>query len=200
MRRVTDSGRGLWRSRWAAIGAAVAVTVGAGGAIRFAAAASDTSTFVAVTPVRVLDTRTDVGLVGPLVSAVSQDLNGPATPRRPPDLTDSWYRPVATCGGDLNVRAAGLWHGPAATGFVSIPPARRRGHVDHRRRRRHPRHQLLRPERRRLEDRPTAPPPPAPPSPTRWSTPSATIGRHRRSHSAPTASPDRATRTSATTT
>ncbi len=53
----------------------VAVTAGAGGVIHLAAASSEPSTFVAITPVRVLDTRTDVGLVGPLVSAISQDLH-----------------------------------------------------------------------------------------------------------------------------
>ncbi len=46
----------LWRSRWAAIGAAVAVTLGAGG-LYSVRADSPPSAFVAITPVRVLDSR-----------------------------------------------------------------------------------------------------------------------------------------------
>jgi hypothetical protein len=52
-----------WRSRWAAIGAAVAVTLGAGGLIS-AGAASPDAAFVSIDPVRVLDTRIGVGLSG----------------------------------------------------------------------------------------------------------------------------------------
>lgn len=49
----------LTRSRWAAIGAAVAVTVGAGGVIpAVMAAENDTSAFTAVVPCRHSDTRT----------------------------------------------------------------------------------------------------------------------------------------------
>jgi hypothetical protein len=51
----------MMRSRWAAIGAAVAVTLGAGGMIGVSAA-SPPSTFVAIAPTRVLDTRFDIGL------------------------------------------------------------------------------------------------------------------------------------------
>ncbi len=50
------SGNRMWRSRWAAIGAAVAVSLGAGG-IFFAEAASPPSSVVLVAPVRILDTR-----------------------------------------------------------------------------------------------------------------------------------------------
>ena len=46
----------LSRSRWAAIGAAVAVTLGAGGLISVNAA-NDTSSLVPITPARILDTR-----------------------------------------------------------------------------------------------------------------------------------------------
>ena len=45
---------GLVRSRWAAIGAAVAVTLGAGGLISVGAS-NDTSSLVPITPTRVLD-------------------------------------------------------------------------------------------------------------------------------------------------
>ena len=63
----SDGRGGLWRSRWAAIGAAVAVTFGAGGLFAANAASPESST-VSIAPVRVLDTRTDVGLAGPFVS------------------------------------------------------------------------------------------------------------------------------------
>lgn len=63
-----------WRSRWAAIGAAVAVTLGAGGMVAVNAAPSAPSSFVSIDPTRVLDTRTDVGLPVPFVSGVAQKL------------------------------------------------------------------------------------------------------------------------------
>src|SRR3954454_22277345 len=48
------------RARWSAIGAAVAVSIGAGGLITFASAAGgSSSTFTVITPCRLLDTRSD---------------------------------------------------------------------------------------------------------------------------------------------
>src|SRR6476469_6756476 len=72
----------LWRSRWAAIGAAVAVSIGGGGLFVANAASGPTSSVVTIDPVRILDTRTDVGLPGPFVSPVSQKLQvtGAAVP------------------------------------------------------------------------------------------------------------------------
>jgi hypothetical protein len=49
--------RGLWRSRWAAIGAAVAVALGAGGVSIARAASAGSSSFVPITPCRIIDTR-----------------------------------------------------------------------------------------------------------------------------------------------
>ncbi|MEP7046713.1 MAG: hypothetical protein ABI949_08545 [Ilumatobacteraceae bacterium] len=55
----------LGRSRWAAIGAAVAVTLSAGGMfVANAASSGDASSFVPITPCRLLDTRPDTN-VGP---------------------------------------------------------------------------------------------------------------------------------------
>ena len=59
---------GVRRTRWAAIGAAVAVTLGAGGLLTASAASSTPSAFVAVVPVRVVDTRSGLGLGGALES------------------------------------------------------------------------------------------------------------------------------------
>jgi YVTN family beta-propeller protein len=54
----------LVRSRWAAVGAAVAVTLGAGGLVSVSADSGAQSVFTAVEPARVLDTRVAVGLAG----------------------------------------------------------------------------------------------------------------------------------------
>ncbi len=54
----------LVRSRWAAIGAAVAVSVGAGGLVATFAATSSPSSFVPITPCRIMDTRSS-GTIGP---------------------------------------------------------------------------------------------------------------------------------------
>ena len=61
----------LLRSRWAAIGAAVAVTLGAGGLISVGAS-NDTSSLVPITPTRVLDTRSG-DRVGSLDTAGASD-------------------------------------------------------------------------------------------------------------------------------
>ena len=55
--------RGLWRTRWAAVGAAVAVVAGAGG-IGFAHAAGEQPVSVAVAPCRLFDTRAGGDNVG----------------------------------------------------------------------------------------------------------------------------------------
>ncbi len=89
MGRIGESGRGLWRSRWAAVGAAVAVTMGAGGVISLAAASTPASSYVAITPVRVVDTRTDIGLTDPLSSATPKTSRSPAPSPPPPDYNSS---------------------------------------------------------------------------------------------------------------
>ena len=68
--------RSVMRSRWAAIGAAVAVSLGGGGVFLASAAPSAPSSVVTIDPVRILDTRdpVNVGLAGPFVSPVSQKL------------------------------------------------------------------------------------------------------------------------------
>ena len=99
--------RVLWRSRWAAIGAAVAVTFGGGGLLVANAASSPASSIVTVSPERILDTRTDIGLPGPFVSAVSQKLQ----------VTGAVV-PAASTGVLLNVTVVA----PSANGFLSIRP------------------------------------------------------------------------------
>lgn len=118
-------GRFVWRSRWAAFGAAVAVTLGAGGIhLTQAAPGPDEGTVVNVTPTRVLDTRdpTNLGLAGPFATQSSQKLQ----------ITGNV--PVAT-GGSATVVPAGATGvlmnvtavSPTANGFVSIRPGNATG-------------------------------------------------------------------------
>lgn len=106
----------LWRSRWAAIGAAVAVTFGAGGLFAASAASPESST-VAIEPVRILDTRTDVGLAGPFVSPVSQDLK--VTGSIPTATGAKTVVPGGATGVFLNLTPVSS----TAAGFISVRPA-----------------------------------------------------------------------------
>lgn len=110
---------GLWRSRWAAIGAAVAVSVGAGGLfVAQAAPGPSESTIVTVTPERILDTRdpVNVGLPGPFVSAVAQKLQ--VTGSVPTTTGTKVVVPLGATGVLLNVTPVS----PSADGFISIRP------------------------------------------------------------------------------
>ena len=109
----------LWRSRWAAIGAAVAVSLGAGGLFVAQAAPGTTeSTIVAVSPERILDTRdpVNVGLPGPFVSQVSQKLQ--VTGSIPTATGPKTVVPGGATGVLLNVTSVGS----TADGFISIRP------------------------------------------------------------------------------
>jgi hypothetical protein len=88
-----------------------------------AAVGPNESTVVPVTPVRVLDTRdpTNVGLPGPFVSAVSQDLT--ITGTIPTTTGDQAVVPVGATGVALNVTVVNS----TANGFLSIRPADARG-------------------------------------------------------------------------
>jgi len=99
--------RHLWRSRWAAIGAAVAVTFGGGGLFAVQAASGPASSVVTVTPDRILDTRTGVGLSGPFVSGVSRKLQ----------VTGAVV-PAGATGVLLHVTVVA----PSAAGFLSVRP------------------------------------------------------------------------------
>lgn len=110
-------GRG-WRSRWAAVGAAVAVTFGAGGLVAVHAAGGVDSTTVLTDPVRVLDSRdpVNVGLSGPFSSQVSQKLQitGPI----PTTSGTKTVVPSGATGVLLNVTVVNSM----ANGFISIRP------------------------------------------------------------------------------
>jgi hypothetical protein len=109
----------MWRSRWAAIGAAVAVSLGAGGLfVAQAAPGPSESTIVTVTPERILDTRDPVnlGLPGPFTSAVSQKLQ--VTGSIPTATGTKTVVPTGATGVLLNVTPVNM----TANGFISIRP------------------------------------------------------------------------------
>lgn len=110
--------RWLWRSRWAAIGAAIAVSIGGGGIFIANAAGGTPSSTVLTDPVRILDTRNpvDVGLRGPFVSPVPQTLQ--VTGPIPTTTGTRTVVPAGATGVMLNVTAVAA----TATGFISIRP------------------------------------------------------------------------------
>lgn len=118
----SDVRTGAWRSRWAAVGAAVAVTLGAGGLLAVDAASSEPSSYVAIDPTRILDTRTDVGLAGPFVSGVGQKLQVTGSvPTQPPGgaaAIDQEVVPETATSAVFNVTVVG----PQTKGFLSIRP------------------------------------------------------------------------------
>ena len=106
---------GVSRSRWAAIGAAVAVTLGAGG-LTIASASSAPSSFVSITPVRVLDTRTGVGLSDSFVSPTGRTVQ--LTGTVPTASGPAVVVPAGATAVVLNVTAVL----PQADGFISVRP------------------------------------------------------------------------------
>lgn len=111
-------GASLMRSRWAAIGAAVAVSLGAGGGLGWYANAADSSpsSFISITPCRLFDTRPAPDNVGnratPLTSA------------------ETFNRPVWGTNGSCTIppTATGIAFNltvpdPTVTGFIKVYPA-----------------------------------------------------------------------------
>ena len=107
-----------WRARWAAFGAVVAISMGAGGAW-ITHAASPPSSLVMIAPARILDTRdsANLGLAGPFTSAVSQDLQ--VTGSIPTATGLATVVPAGATGVLLNVTPARA----EAGGFISVRPA-----------------------------------------------------------------------------
>jgi hypothetical protein len=101
--------------------AGVAVTVAAAWSLSAwranAAVSADESTFVAVTPTRILDTREDIGLPGPFESPVPQDLQ--VTGAIQTKVGAQTLVPAGATGVVLNVTVVQ----PTADGFLSIRPA-----------------------------------------------------------------------------
>lgn len=115
----------MWRSRWAAIGAAVAVTLGAGGLVA-THAASTPSVFVAVTPQRVLDTRFDIGLTDQFTGGTSRtlDVTGTIAIVQPGNTAGTaTVVPDGATAIVANVTAVR----PTSTGYVSVRPGNANG-------------------------------------------------------------------------
>ena len=94
------------RARWAALGAAVAVSLGAGGlSIASATAPEGASAYVPVTPCRLVDTRPGAGQVGAQVGAVPADTAITVTGRGAVPGTCSGVVPDTATGLQLNVTA-----------------------------------------------------------------------------------------------
>lgn len=113
---------GNWRTRWAAVGAAVAVTLGAGGLFA-AQAADEESNVVTIDPVRIVDTRIDLGITGPLDSLQPQDVKATGMV----DTTDgpAVVVPDGATGIMMNVSVVL----PEARGFVTARPGGATGTV-----------------------------------------------------------------------
>lgn len=107
--------RSLLRSRWASIGAAVAVTLGAGG-LAVVGASGEPSSLVPVTPTRVLDTRADLGLTGPFTSPTSRTLQ--VTGSIPTDGPTTTVVPAGATAVAINITSVA----PSNDGFVSVRP------------------------------------------------------------------------------
>ena len=105
------------RLRWVALGATIAALAGAWHA--GAAPGAGQSTFVPVTPARILDTRdpNDLGLTGPFLSGGAQDLRVTGLVRTASG--DQVVVPEGATGVVLNVTAVR----PTAAGFVAVRPA-----------------------------------------------------------------------------
>lgn len=106
------------RLRWLAAGAAATLALGAGATTWQVTATSggDESTFVPVTPTRMLDTRVDLGLDGPFVSAQPRQLT--VTGQVPTADGTKLVVPTHANGIALNVTAVQ----PTAAGFISVRP------------------------------------------------------------------------------
>ena len=118
-RSIDTTRTSLWRSRWAAIGAAVAVSLGAGGIfVAQAAPGPLESTIVSVAPERILDTRdgNDIGLPGPFTSPAGQKLQ--VTGSIPTATGTKIVVPTGATGVLLNVTSVGS----TASGFISVRP------------------------------------------------------------------------------
>lgn len=110
------SGRGpLWRSRWAAIGAAVTVAVGAGGVAVTMAAGPGPSSFVPITPCRVMDTRTG-NAIGPRSTPLE---GGVPYTIKVHGMNGKCDLPATVTGVNMNVTMVN----PSAGGYLTVWPA-----------------------------------------------------------------------------
>ena len=113
----TMSGRGAVRSRWAALGAAVAVSIG-GGTLLPASASIDSgerTAFVPITPCRVMDTRSGSDNVGPRATPIAADESYAIQVR---GTNGNCTIPTDAVGVVMNVAAVN----PTARSFLTVYP------------------------------------------------------------------------------
>ena len=105
------AGQGMWRSRWAAVGAAVAVSLGAGG----------------IAPVRVLDTRIGAGLDGDFTSGSPRllDVTGTIEVVGADGVTIGSGSPVPDGATAIVANVTAVF--PSTAGFVAMRPGNASG-------------------------------------------------------------------------
>ena len=110
------------RTRWAAIGAACAVTLGGGtfGIVQASVSSGDRAIYVPITPVRVLDTRSDVG-----VATVQDATPALLTVTGTIATTDGQQNVVPTGASSVVINVTAI--NPTSDGFVSLRPGNATG-------------------------------------------------------------------------
>ena len=110
------------RTRWAAIGAACAVTLGGGtfGIVQASVSSGDRAIYVPITPVRVLDTRSDVG-----VASIQDATPALLTVTGNIATTDGQQNVVPTGASSVVINVTAI--NPTSDGFVSLRPANATG-------------------------------------------------------------------------
>ena len=105
------------RTRWAAIGAACAVTLGGGtlGIVQASVSSGDRAVYVPITPVRVLDTRSDVG-----VATVQDAIPALLTVTGNIATTTGQQNVVPTGASSVVINVTAI--NPTSDGFVSLRP------------------------------------------------------------------------------
>jgi hypothetical protein len=111
----------LLRTRWSAMGVAVAITLGAGGLLTASAAEPAGSVFIPISPTRVLDTRIAAGLPGPLMNSTPALLDVTGTiPIVNPDQTIGSAVVVPDGATSIVANVTGVT--PSTIGYVAIRP------------------------------------------------------------------------------
>ena len=110
------------RTRWAAIGAACAVTLGGGtlGIVQAAVSTGDRAVYVPISPVRVLDTRSDVG-----VTSIQDATPALLTVTGNIATTDGQQNVVPTGASSVVINVTAI--NPTSDGFVSLRPGNATG-------------------------------------------------------------------------
>ncbi len=111
-----------FRTRWSAVGAAVAITLGAGGiGLVQASTPAPNDVTVTISPERILDTRVDLGLSGPFTSNTPRDVQVTGTVTVATD-TGTATRTVVPDGASAVLVNVTITE-PSDIGFLTLRPA-----------------------------------------------------------------------------